>query len=146
MSAGETNDHPAAAPDPDALEREVLEARAGLDRLTTELGRRGHSFFDVRRQVRRHPLTLVLTGLAVVAAIGGVTTLLVRHHRRRNHWLARARRWRREMAEALKSPSELRREPSATRKLGVAGGTAAASVLAKAVAERMVRAARKQGG
>lgn len=146
MSAGGPNGHTPAPPDPDALEREVLEAREGLDRLTTELGRRGHSFFDVRGQARRHPLTLVLTGVGLVAAIGGVTALLVRHHRRRNHWLARTRRWAHEMAEAMKKPSELRREPSATRKLGVAGGSAAASVLAKAAAQRLVRAARQGAG
>ena len=146
MSAGGTNggQHP-EAPDPDALEREVLEAREGLDRLASELGRRGHALLDVRGQARRHPLTLVLSGLAVVAAIGGLSALLVRRHRRRNHWLTRARRWRREMAEAMKKPSELRRDPGPARKIGVAGGTAIASVVAKAAAERLVRAVRARG-
>ena len=143
MSAGETNggQHP-KAPNPEALEREVVEARADLDRLASELGRRGHALLDVRGQVRRHPLTLLLTGLAVVAAVGGVSALLVRRHRRRNHWLVRAQRWRREMAEAMKKPSELRRDPGPARKIGVAGGTAVASVVAKAAAEQLVRSFR----
>jgi len=126
-------------PDPEELQQEVIAARAGLDRLVGELNRRRHAMLDVRGQFRRHPLPLILGGLAVAAAIGGTITLFVAHRRRRNAWPRRVQRLRRSVAAALRHPDRNHDEPSARHKIGVAGGTAAASVLAKAAASRLLR-------
>ncbi|HXJ18651.1 MAG TPA: hypothetical protein VMT03_00345 [Polyangia bacterium] len=126
-------------PDPQELQQEVIAARAGLDRLVGELNRRRHAMFDVRGQLRRHPLPMVLGGLAVAAGIGGTIALLVVHRRRRNAWPKRVQRLRRSVAAALRHPDRNHDEPSARYKIGVAGGAAAASVLAKAVATRLLR-------
>lgn len=132
--------HPAHGnqPDPAELQKEVVAARAGLDRLVGELDRRRHALFDVRGQFRRHPLPLILCGLAVVAAIGGSITLYVVHRRRRNAWPRRVQRLRRSLAATIRHPDRNHDEPSAGHKIGVAGGTAAASVLAKALAQRLL--------
>jgi len=143
LAPGAKNGHgqppgPPHAADPEELQKEVVAARAGLDRLVGELDRRRHALFDVRGQLRRHPLPLLLGGLAVVAAIGGTITLLVVRQRRRNAWPRRVQRLRRSVAAAIRHPDRNHDEPSAAHKIGVAGGTAAASLLAKAAAKRLL--------
>ena len=128
--------------DPAELEREVVSLRAGLDRLLGELDRRRHALFDVRGQLRRHPLPVILGGLAVATAIGGTIALLVVRRRRRNAWFRRVSRLKRSVAATIRHPERNHDEPSARHKIGVAGGTAAASVLAKAVAQRLVHSVR----
>ncbi len=127
------------SPDPAELQKEVVAARDGLDRLVGELDRRRHALFDVRGQLRRHPLPLILGGLAVVAAVGGTITLLVLRQRRRKAWPRRVQRLRRSIAAAIRHPDRNHDEPSAGHKIGVAGGTAAASILAKAGAKRLLQ-------
>jgi hypothetical protein len=134
-------DEEALAPrdrDPEELQREVVAARVGLERLLGELNRRRHQFFDVRR----HPVPLILGTLAVTAAIGGVVTLFVLHRRRRNEWPRRVHRLRRSIAAAIRHPDRNHDEPTAAHKIGVAGGTAAASLLAKAATKRFLQAVR----
>jgi hypothetical protein len=130
-------------PDPADLQQEVVAARNDLDRLVGELDRRRHALFDVREQLRQHPLPLILGGLAVAAAVGGTIALFVVRARRRNAWPRRVQRLRLAIAQAIKHPDRAHDEPSAARKIGVAGGTAAASVLAKAVAQHLLQAARE---
>jgi hypothetical protein len=129
---------PAQSSDPAELEKEVIAARAGLDRLIGELDRRRHALFDVRGQLRRHPVPIILGGLAVAAAVGGAITLLIVRQRRRDAWPRRVQRLRRSIAAAIRHPDRNHDEPSAGHKIGVAGGTAAASLLAKAATKRLL--------
>ena len=64
-------------PEPRKIEREIDALRAQLDELVDELDRRRHDTFDWRRQLRRHPVSLVV-GAGVLAA--GLT-LAVRRRR-----------------------------------------------------------------
>jgi hypothetical protein len=128
--------------DPAELQKEVLAARAGLDRLVGELDRRRHALFDVRGQLRRHPVPLILGVLAVATAIGGTIALIVARRRRHNAWPRRVQRLRRSIAAAIRHPDRNHDEPSARHKIGVAGGTAAASMLAKAATGRLLQSLR----
>jgi hypothetical protein len=132
---------PAAPPhssDPAELEQEVIAARAGLDRLVGELDRRRHALFDVQGQLRQHPVPIILGTLAVAAAIGGTITLLVMRQRRRSAWPRRVQRLRRSIGAAIRHPERNHDEPTAQHKIIVAGGTAAASLLAKAMTKRLL--------
>jgi hypothetical protein len=124
--------------DPEDLQKEVAAARAGLDRLMNELDRRRHAMFDVRGQLRRHPAPMILGSLAVAGVIGGAIALFIVHRRRRNAWPRRVQRLRRSIAAAIRHPDRNHDEPSAAHKIGVAGGTAAASLLAKAAMKRLL--------
>ncbi|HEX7624950.1 MAG TPA: hypothetical protein VF400_15340, partial [Anaeromyxobacteraceae bacterium] len=65
------------------LEREITGIRNELGALVGELDRRRRDLFDVRSQVRRHPVAASLAGVAVVALLGGSVALLVRNGRRK---------------------------------------------------------------
>jgi len=127
--------------DPAELQKEVVAARNDLDRLVGELDRRRHAFFDIPGQIRRNPLPFVLGSLAVLTAVGGTVALIVMRRRRRNAWPQRVQRFRHAIAEAARHPDRSHDEPSATKKIGTAGGTAIASALAKAATQRLLRTA-----
>jgi hypothetical protein len=139
-SHGETQ-HP-SEPEPAQLQKEVVAARHDLDRLVGELDRRRHALFDVPAKIRQRPVPFILGGLAVLTVIGGTVALVVLRRRRHNAWPQRVQRLRHAIAQAVKHPDRAHDEPSPAKKIGTASGTAVASVLAKAVAERLLRAAR----
>jgi hypothetical protein len=143
MRANGRSERP-AEPDPAELQREVVAARNDLDRLVGELDRRRHAFFDVRANFWRNPVRFVLGGLALVTAAGATVALVVARRRRYNAWPQRMRRLRRAVAEVVRQPDRLRqpRKPGTVRKLGLAGGGAVASTLAKAATQRLLRTAR----
>ncbi|MFL5303618.1 MAG: hypothetical protein ACJ8F1_00320 [Polyangia bacterium] len=127
--------------DPSELQKEVVTARNDLDRLVGELDRRRHAFFDVRAQIRRNPVPFLLGGLALLTAVGGTVALIVMRRRRHNAWPQRVQRFRHAIAEAARHPDRSHDQPSATRKIGTAGGTAIASALAKAATQRLLHRA-----
>lgn len=128
--------------DPADIQREVVAARADLNRLVGELDRRRHALFDVRGQIRKHPVPLILGALALLTAVGGTVALIVVRRRRQNAWPQRVQRLRHAVAQAIRHPDRAHDEPSAAHKIGVAGGSAAASALAKVAAQRLLQAAR----
>jgi hypothetical protein len=130
-------------PEPAELQKEVVAARHNLDRLVGELDRRRHAMFDVRGQLRQRPVPFILGGLAVLTIVGGTVALAVLRRRRHNAWPQRVQRLRHAIAQAVKHPDRSHDEPSSAKKIGTATGTAVASVLAKAVAERLLQAARQ---
>lgn len=142
MSSSGESQHPGREADPSDIQKQVVAARHDLDRLVGELDRRRHAMFDVGEQLRRRPVPIILGGLAVLTAIGGTVALIVMRRRRHNSWPQRVQRLRHAVAQAVKHPDRSHDQPSSARKIGTAGGTAAASVLAKAVAERLLQAAR----
>jgi len=60
------------------LDSEIAILRGELGTLVSELDRRGHGFFGVRRWARAHSLRI---GLTLVAAASGVTWLAIRRFR-----------------------------------------------------------------
>jgi hypothetical protein len=101
------------------LDAEVAQLRDELTELIAELDRRRHELLDVKGQVRRHPWSVGLTGLAMSAAAIGAIAL---HHRRgqgRGLSPARARHRAPRSEPALREPTLLQRV------LGAAGSTAA---------------------
>lgn len=134
--------HPVPESDPADLQKEVVAARNDLDRLVGELDRRRHALFDLRGQLRRHPVPFILGGLALLTAIGGTVALIVARRRRHNAWPQRVQRFRHAIAEAARHPDRSHDQPSSTKKIGTAGATAIASALAKAGTQRLLEAAR----
>lgn len=128
-----------ADPDPSDIQKQVVAARQDLDRLVGELDRRRHAMFDIRAQLRRRPVPFILGGLALLTAVGGTVALIVARRRRHNAWPQRVRRLRRAISQAVRHPDRSHDEPSSARKIGTAGGTAAASVLAKVATQRLLR-------
>ena len=137
---GET--HHKSEPDPSDIQKQVVAARQDLDRLVGELDRRRHAMFDIRGQLRRRPVPFILGGLALLTAVGGTVALIVARRRRHNAWPQRVQRLRRAVGQAVRHPDRSHDEPSPARKIGTAGGTAAASVLVKALTQRLLQAAR----
>lgn len=127
-------------PDPSQIQKEVVAARHDLDRLVGELDRRRHAMFDVRGQLRRHPVPFVLGGLALLTAVGGTVALIVARRRRHNAWPQRVQRLRRAVVQAVRHPDRSRDQPSTAQKIGAAGGSAAASALAKEATHRLLHA------
>jgi hypothetical protein len=142
-----------AEPDPAVLQRDVENIRSDLDRLVGELDHRRHELFDLRLQLRRHALPIGLAAAALVVGGGAVALLLVRRRRRALQmasWAAKLGRLkiggvelgelRDALIQARNHSQRSGREPSAPRQIGAAGASAAASVAARAVAQRLVRA------
>lgn len=134
--------HAAGETDPSDIQKQVVAARHDLDRLVGELDRRRHALFDLRGQIRRRPVPFILGGLALLTAIGGTVALVVARRRRHNAWPQRVQRLRHAVAQAVKHPDRSHDEPSPAKKIGTASGTALASVLVKAAAERLLQAAK----
>jgi hypothetical protein len=113
------------------LDAEAAQLRDELTELIAELDRRRHELLDVKGQVRRHPWSVGLTGLAMSAAAIGAITL---HHRRgqgRGLSAARARH------RAPRSEPALR-EPTLVQRILGAAGSAAAVYLVRAGLMRVI--------
>jgi hypothetical protein len=74
------------------LADEVAVVREELDLLLAELDRRRRDLLNVPRQLRRHPVGMTLTALALVGAGVCAVWLGVRHHRRRQRLRSHAGR------------------------------------------------------
>jgi hypothetical protein len=115
----------------EALQQDVEEIRDDLTGLVNELDRRRHDFFDVKQQMSRHALPLVLSALGLVGLVAGGLALAARRRRRRATIASRVVRLRQALARMIDKPQRVASSPSALEKIGVAGATTAISVLAK---------------
>jgi hypothetical protein len=123
----------------DQAERAVEETRDRLTGIVRELDRRRHSAFDLRGQLRRHGAAVGISAGTLVALIGGGIWLAVWLEARRERPLARARRLRLALARAVAHPDDVAKpKPSVGKKVLGAFASAAAGVLAKALAKRLV--------
>jgi len=113
------------------LQHDVEEIRGDLTSLVNELDRRRHNFFDVKRQMSRHALALVLAGVGVVGLAAGAWALAAYRRRRREAVGPRLMRLRQALARMIDKPDRVASSPSALEKIGVAGASAAISVLVK---------------
>jgi len=137
---GVTKHHPTEA-DARVLERNIDEMRDHLSELLNELNRRRRDAMNIRLQMQRRPVAVVLTAVAVVGAIAGIVALAITRWHHRRSLLGRADRMRLALRRIAAHP-ELLAEPEATvsHKIAAAGGTALASVLGKQLAKRLVSA------
>ena len=123
----------------DALEKEIVDVRENIGRLAGELDRRRHALFDLRR----HPLPLALAAVAVAAIGAGVIAFGMSRRHRRASIADRYRRLRAALGRASHNPERVARPaPGVGRKVMAAGGSAAAAVVAKELARRLMRARR----
>lgn len=123
------------------VENEVEKIQRNLGGLVGELDHRRKELFDVRLQLRRHAVPLIVVGSALLALIAtGITAAVIRRRRRRT---LRARAWRfREALHRMTAHPEQVAEPSPRvgKKIASAGGSAAASVIGKKLAQRLIGA------
>jgi hypothetical protein len=123
------------------LEREITGIRSELGALVGELDRRRRDLFDVRGQVRRHPVAASLAGVAVIALLGGSVALLLRDGRRKQRAGYRAKQLRSAFGRIVEHPERVARgEAPAGEKILAAVGTAIATLLVKQALARAVPA------
>jgi hypothetical protein len=124
-----------------ALEHEVETIRLHIGDLVDELDHRRHELFNLRGQVRRHPVRLVLAAALVAGALAGGIALAVRARHRRRSFSGRVQRFREALGRARQHPDRIAKDsPSVARKIAAAGGTSIASVLGKQLATKMFAA------
>jgi hypothetical protein len=122
-----------------AAEREVERTRERITGIVRELSRRRHAVFDLRAQLRHHGVAVGVAAAALALAIGGAVWLAFWRRARRARPLAKAHRLRLAAARMVAHPDQVARpSPQVGNKVLAAFGSAAAGVLAKALAERLV--------
>jgi hypothetical protein len=135
---GTAKHHPTEA-DARRIEQNIDETRDHLGDLLTELNRRRRDALNIRLQMQRRPAAVVLAAVAVVGALAGIVVLAVHRRHRRRSLGGRADRMRVALRAIASHPELLaQREPTVSRKVAAAGGSAVASVLGKALAKRLV--------
>jgi ElaB/YqjD/DUF883 family membrane-anchored ribosome-binding protein len=143
----------------DSVEKEVGQLRERTQALVAELERRIHErvdkarstvdrvkhAVDVRAQVRAHPRVAVGVGGAALLAIGAGIWIGVARSRQRNQFVPRVQRKARALGQVLVDPERhlLRKEPIGRRVL-VAVLATVATVLARAIAQRLVEQRKAQ--
>jgi len=121
----------------DRLAEEIQVIRGNLGSLIDELDQRRRRAFDVRLQVRRHPVAAIATMTLLAGMVGGAIALGLALRRHRRTPRARLHSLREAMQRMLHDPDRVARiEPSVGRKILAAVGAAAASTLAKRLAQR----------
>lgn len=153
-SDGDLDRHPAE--DAERLEHEVDEIRVGLEEKVSELSRRRHRVKELTAQARSHPWAIAAAGAVLVG--GGAGLVLWRRRRAREvpalgpQLVASARAARAVLAAKLagargRAPARSReRQPerqvtgrTVAMRILMAAGTAAASVLARQAARRLLK-------
>jgi hypothetical protein len=121
------------------LEHEISTLREEIGDLVGELDRRRQDAFDLRLQLRRHPLAAVVAGATVAALVGGAVALAVHNGRRRRSTSYKAHQLRVAMDRMMEHPERVARgAPPPSEKILAAIGTAAATLLVKRALERAV--------
>jgi hypothetical protein len=122
------------------LERDIETIRGNLGGLIGELDHRRHEALDVRLQLRRHGLLLGLGLLAVAGVVTGVVLMRRARKRRRRRLPARLRSLRHAVQRMVAEPDRVvESQPRVPKRILAAAGAAAASVVGRRVAERIVR-------
>jgi hypothetical protein len=130
--------------DPGDVEREVERTRQRLTGIVRELDRRRHAAFDLRGQLRRHGRAAGVTVGALALLVGGGIWLGVWRKGRRARPLARAHRLRLAVARMTAHPDDVARPtPKVGNKVLSAFASAAAGVLARELAQRLMARPKK---
>ncbi|HEY6099310.1 MAG TPA: hypothetical protein VIW03_07760 [Anaeromyxobacter sp.] len=117
---------------------EIESLRNELGGLVAELGRRRREAFDVRLQVRRHPIVVAVAAVAAALVVGGLVAMSVRGRRIRSTRRYRAGETRRAMARIFDHPERVGAHPSMGHKVATAVLTVVATTLAKRALARQV--------
>ncbi|MGC3997527.1 MAG: hypothetical protein QM767_08535 [Anaeromyxobacter sp.] len=117
---------------------EIDSLRAELGTLVAELDRRRHELFDVRQQLAKHPVAVLVAAGAAALALGAVVAVAVRRRQRQRRPATRVREARRALARLLHHPDRVAAEPSVTARIMAAVGTAAGAALARRAVERLM--------
>lgn len=137
------NHHGEASPtqQADSLVNEIDEIRGNLDGLIDELDHRRHELLDVRLQLRRHAVAVIVGAVALAGLVAKEIALAVHRGRQRRTLRARLGRLRTAVARMIDDPDRVAKEsPNVGKKILAAGATAAASIFGKRFARRLVRA------
>jgi hypothetical protein len=131
---------------PHRIEEELSSIREEIGDLLRELDRRRREMFDVRLQLRRHPIAIPVAGIAVAGILGGAVALLARNDRHKQPRRHKARQIRRALGRMVDHPERVARgEPPPSEKILVAIGTAVAAFLVKrALAQAVPRPAHRK--
>ena len=140
MSQDEKKSPPSPEAQAQGVANEMVAIRGRLDDLVGELDHRRHDAFDVKRQLRQHWGVVLLLGAAAVGVVAGAAALRARRDRRVAAALAKARGLRGALGRIFDHPERVAQPaPSVPRKVAAAGGGTLASVLARRLAQRLVR-------
>jgi hypothetical protein len=121
------------------IEREIGSLRTEIAELVGELDRRRREAFDVRLQLRRHPVAVAVAGVALAALLGGTVALLVHDGRRKQRPGYKAKQMRVAMGRVMRHPERVARgEAPPGEKILAAVGTALATLLVRRAFERAV--------
>jgi hypothetical protein len=122
----------------DELVREIATVRTDLAGTIGELDRRRHELFDVRRQLRENPVRLLAVAAALLGvAVGGISLEIARR-RRRDRLRPRLSRLEEALRRMVAHPNRVATDPGVGRKIVGAAGAAAASVVARKLAQRLL--------
>jgi hypothetical protein len=127
-------------PDVGRVSGEIDTLRNELGGLVAELDRRRHEAFDLRLQLRKHPLLAAAAATAAALVLGGALALAVHGRRERRRPAVRARETRRALARLFDHPDRVGSEPSFANKVGTAVAVAIATAVAKRLVDRTVPA------
>jgi hypothetical protein len=117
------------------LSGEIATLREDLAQLVAELDRRRHEALDVKLQVKRHALDVVLTGASLVAAALGLR-LATRRARPHRGLFAKAHQVRDGLSRIVEKPERVAAKPTALTKILTAAANAAAAIVIKKGLER----------
>jgi len=121
---------------PERVVSDIDRLRGELGRLVSELDRRRHEAFDVKLQIRKHPLAAVLAVSAAALVVGGLVAIAVRRRRRERGPVHRAREVRGALARLLDHPDRVAAETTLTDKILGAAGVVAATAVARRLVDR----------
>lgn len=120
------------------IEAEVDAVRNELTTLVAELDRRRHELFDMRLQLRRHLLPVVLTTVVGAAALAGAVALGIRRSRYRRTLPVRGRRVSEAVGRLLDHPERVGTEPTVVERIAATAGSTLAVYLVKLTLDRVL--------
>jgi hypothetical protein len=104
--------------------------------LVGELDRRRREAFDIRLQLKRHPVAVSLAVVAATAVLGGTVAMLVRDGRRKERASYKARQLKVALARMIEHPERVALGESPGDKILAAAGSAVAVLLVRRALER----------
>jgi hypothetical protein len=122
------------APDVNDVQREVRAISDRLGGLVGQLDERQRDLFDVKR----HPAGMIAVAVAVAGVVAGIVTWLVVRRRRRHSLPERVTVLREALRRISAHPERIAKSEGVTRKSLMAAGTAAASVVGRRLAQRLM--------
>ncbi len=118
------------------IENEISTLRREMGDLVDELDRRRREAFDVRLQMKRHPVAVSLAVVAAAAVLGGTVAMLVRGSRRKERASYKAGQLKVALARMIEHPERVALGESPGDKILSAAGSAVAVLLVRRALER----------